>query len=88
MSDSCKLSVYFFAQSRELAGTSNSSLILPQKADPQTIRSKLLEAFPRLKELKNCFVLALNEEYLEDQGSEITLSATDKLAVIPPLSGG
>jgi len=41
----------------------------------------------RLNQLQNCFALALNEEYI-DEDKEIHLKSEDIIAVIPPISGG
>lgn len=87
MSDLIEVTVYFFAQSRELTETSSSTLSLPRTTDSNGIKTQLLSKFPRLKSLNNCFVLAYNEEYLEEE-KEVKVEKSDKLAVIPPLSGG
>ncbi len=42
----------------------------------------------RLEELKGCFALALNEEYLNEKAEKVEVKEWDRIAVIPPLSGG
>jgi len=43
----------------------------------------------RLLELKGCFALSVNEEYI-DQGERelVHFSGREEIAIIPPLSGG
>jgi len=88
MSDTIKAKVLFFAKSRELADTSESTVDLPGKSTFKEIQRLLLTAYPRLNELNGCFVLALNEEYISEENGELTLTSDDVLAIIPPLSGG
>ena len=86
--DKVAVSLLLFAKARELVGSSSVSLSLPSSTSTYSdLVSSVLESFPVLKRLGDTFVLSLNENYI-DQDSEITLSAGDELAVIPPISGG
>ncbi len=48
------------------------------------LRKLLLSDFPKLKEL-NSLLIAVNQTYASD---EISISETDEIALIPPVSGG
>jgi molybdopterin converting factor subunit 1 len=48
------------------------------------LRKLLLNDYPKLKEL-NSVLIAVNQSYASD---EISLSETDEIAIIPPVSGG
>jgi len=83
------ISIYFFASSREYVGTNQSTIKLSKSITANKIRKEVIEQFPTLEKLNNCFVLSLNEEYIESDSQELlNLKRSDTLAVIPPLSGG
>ena len=93
--------VLFFAKAKELVKASSQDIELNSKFNAVEDLLEVVETkFPGLKSLNRCFVLALNEEYLSEEGMienemqlkqkspEILLRDGDELAVIPPLSGG
>lgn len=94
--------VLFFAKAKELVKVSTQDIELNSKFDAVEDLLEVVETkFPGLKSLNRCFVLALNEEYLFEEGlienhpmqikqktPDILLRDGDELAVIPPLSGG
>jgi len=82
-----RVNILFYAKSRELTGVSTSYLNLNSTINAEELRFELLSAYPRLNQLQNCFALALNEEYI-DEDKEIHLKSEDIIAVIPPISGG
>ena len=87
MATEVHVKVLFFAKARELVGRSEAAAVLPSVSDKLTLLEVLESRFPELKVLNRCFVLAVNEEYVEDD-AEHNLSSNDELAVIPPISGG
>lgn len=80
-----KLSVKLFAAARELAGAGEIVVELPAAADVAALRGALSEASPALASLAARSLVAVNEEYAQD---ETPLVAGDQVALIPPVSGG
>ncbi len=81
--------ILFFGKARELVSLSSSDLILPCSISKENLFSSVESRFPVLKQLSGCFVLALDQDYLERDSSElVNISSRSELAVIPPISGG
>ncbi|KAL1440449.1 hypothetical protein MTO96_009486 [Rhipicephalus appendiculatus] len=77
-----------FAKARELAGTSEASLVVPAVLrDVEELKEVIFDAFPKLASLQRSAVIAVNESYV-DSGVEVTLRQGDEVAFIPPISGG
>ncbi|KAI3438433.1 hypothetical protein D9Q98_000864 [Chlorella vulgaris] len=79
--------VLFFARSRELAGTNETTVSLEDGSSTKTLLLLLFQQYPQLEELRGNFVFSLNHEYLGTD-EEQQLKAGDEVAVIPPISGG
>lgn len=77
--------VLFFAIAKELAGTSQSSIKVKSKISFEELKINICSAFG-LEKIKGNFVLAINQEYVEE--GVLELKSNDEIAVIPPLSGG
>ena len=89
MDSSLNVSVLFFAKAGEVVGSSKANLPIPNSnLRREELLRALEEAFPELKHLKRSFILALNEEYIEESDNVLQLKSSDELAVIPPISGG
>ena len=82
-----EVKVLFFARSRELAGTPEAQLHLPEGSTTSALLEQLLSQFPQLSEIRGAFVFSLNQEYLA-AGQEAPLKSGDEVAIIPPISGG
>ncbi|KPJ16981.1 Molybdopterin synthase sulfur carrier subunit [Papilio machaon] len=78
--------VLFFAQSKELAGTREAIIQLPQRISYKELLNIITETY-NLQSLKNNILLAKNEEVCE-QSIDLEIKHEDIIAVIPPLSGG
>lgn len=76
----------FFARSKELAGTRESTIQLPKKISYHQLLNIISENY-NLGTIKNNILLAKNEEVCEEN-LDIEIKEKDNIAVIPPLSGG
>ncbi|XP_058058948.1 molybdopterin synthase sulfur carrier subunit [Anopheles bellator] len=84
-----RVKLFFFAKSRELAGTSRADDFLVPRAEIRC--SDLLDLICNqfnLSIIRNNVILALNEQYCDDPSETIRIRNGDELAVIPPISGG
>jgi molybdopterin converting factor subunit 1 len=77
--------IRFFARARDLAGTSELKITMPDGARVSDIRRILAEQFPHLAPLLPHLLVAVNENYAADE-SVIPPDAT--IACFPPVSGG
>ncbi len=87
MEDKVTVRVLFFAKARELLDRPRAFVSFPIQLRRGVAVQCLESAFPDLCQLKGSFMIAVNEEYLEEN-ADITVSEGDELAVIPPISGG
>ncbi|XP_071493513.1 uncharacterized protein [Diadema antillarum] len=77
----------FFAKSREFAGVKEDTIKVPLHLSHEELITAITDKFPRLLPIRDTLVLAVNQEYVSDEG-QLTLCEGDEVAVIPPLSGG
>ncbi|XP_055597088.1 molybdopterin synthase sulfur carrier subunit [Uranotaenia lowii] len=85
-----RVNLLFFAKSRELAGVSSCS-DFPLAADTLSghqVLGSICDRWPELLVIRDCVILAHNEQYCEDLSARITLRDGDEIAVIPPIAGG
>jgi len=82
------LRVLFFASAREIVGEKEKTFHLssPQPTVEQLVEI-ILQQYPRLKQLLQSMVLAVNLQYVSVNSQQL-LSSEDEIAVIPPLAGG
>ena len=86
------VSVYllFFASVRDrVGGKDNEKIILPNaqwQNYHQLISYICDELYPNIVDIKNNLAIAINEEYSLD--GQITLQNNDRVALIPPITGG
>lgn len=75
-----------------LSVINNISLILAELSLPEELKASELLTFIcteyNLENFKNNLILALNEDYVENDEEPVFLKDGDELAVIPPISGG
>lgn len=83
---SVNVEVLLFAKARDLSGTNKATLTLNSNVDYKTLLSTIVQTFS-LDAIKNNIILAINEEYPPSEGI-LNIGEGDKIAVIPPLSGG
>lgn len=80
-----KVKVLMFARARELAGTSELELLMPEGCTTAECVTELAAKFPPVETIQDCIVLALNLNYITDP---VKVKDGDELAIIPPISGG
>lgn len=81
-----RVEVLLFGKARELSGTNKTSLTINSDVDYKTLLDTVVQKFS-LESIKNNVILAINEEYPPSEGALFLLDG-DKIAIIPPLSGG
>jgi molybdopterin converting factor subunit 1 len=80
-----QVTVLFFATIRELTGTRQISLDLPDGASVADAKDILIEKYPSLKLALDTTVVAVNREFSPD---EVPLPQGAEIAIFPPVSGG
>jgi molybdopterin synthase catalytic subunit len=83
--DEINVTALLFGQAREWAGSSSINLVLAAPATVESAFEKLKSMHPRLGEMQRSLLFAVNEEYAV---SSHPLSDGDRIAVLPPVSGG
>lgn len=85
MQDTIRIGVLLFGQAREWVGSSSIELDLNAPATVDTAFAILKTRQPRLAEMERSLLFAVNEEYAS---LSYPLSNGDRLAILPPVSGG
>jgi MoaE-MoaD fusion protein len=80
-----QVTVLFFATIRELTGTRQTSLELPDGARVADAKTKLIEKYPSIELAMDTTVIAVNREFAPD---EDILPEGAEIAIFPPVSGG
>lgn len=79
------IEVRLFAGLAEEAGTRSFTLPAEENMTVERLKERLAKQFPRLQnKIEQCMV-AVNQEYAEDK---TTVSISDEVVLIPPVSGG
>ncbi|KYN04434.1 Molybdopterin synthase catalytic subunit [Cyphomyrmex costatus] len=78
--------ILFFAKARELVGCKECKLSIQKKLSFTDLFDKIVNTY-ELESIRNQLILAVNDEFVIPN-SILVLSENDKIAVIPPLSGG
>jgi MoaE-MoaD fusion protein len=85
MSSTIQITALLFGQAREWVGTSSLDLTLEAPATVESAFMVLQARHPRLAQMERSLLFAVNEEYAAPSHA---LSDGDRLAVLPPVSGG
>ncbi|RUM28837.1 MAG: molybdopterin converting factor subunit 1 [Aquifex sp.] len=75
--------IRYFSILREKLGKNSEEI--PFEGTAGQLRDLLKERYPEAKEILNSVRIAVNEEYVEDS---YKISEGDRVALIPPVSGG
>lgn len=76
-----------FASAKDLAGTGECDLELPEGSKTSDLRVALEKKFILLREVVSDVALAINQEYISTDDDPV-LHDRDEVALIPPISGG
>lgn len=79
------VTVLFFAAHRELAGTEQAVVSLPERATVEALLEALRGRGDGLAMLPGQVAVAVNRRYAD---SDVVLSQGDEVALIPPVAGG
>ena len=87
MSDanSIRITVLLFGQAREFVGASSLDVEVARPATVESVFAILKARHPKLGEMERSLLFAINEEYASLSDA---LSDRDRLAILPPVSGG
>jgi len=85
MPSTITITALLFGQAREWAGASSIELELDEPATVERAFAALKTDHPKLGEIERSLLFAINEEYASKTDS---LAEGDRLAVLPPVSGG
>lgn len=85
--DKVKVTVLFFAKSRELVEQRSAQIFIGKRLFGRDLIAGVLNNFPSLSVIQENLVIAVNQNYIEKE-SEIILNGGEEVAVIPPISGG
>jgi len=77
--------VKLFARARDLAGTDEVSVVLPDTATVADLRQALARAYPALAGLLERSALAVDNEFANDAQP---VRPDAEVALLPPVSGG
>ena len=80
-----KIRVKCFAVAREIVGTGELVVELPEGSTLTQLLEQVRRQFPRLEGLAGSLLFSVNREYAP---FDKKLAAGDEVALIPPVSGG
>lgn len=80
-----RVTLLFFANLKDLAGTRTGEIDLPDQATVSELRQVVAENYPGLERALPSAIVAINREFAED---EDTVPAEAEVAIFPPVSGG
>ena len=85
MNNAIKITALLFGQARETAGAAQLEIEVAPPATVAAAFAALVAAHPKLAAMERSLLFAVNEEYAS---REQALNDGDRLAVLPPVSGG
>jgi molybdopterin converting factor subunit 1 len=80
-----KIQLLFFAAAREAVGHGTEEIEVGPRASVQQVLEVLSQRHPKLAPLRDSLRLAVNEDFV---GAAHLLEEGDRLALLPPVSGG
>lgn len=79
------MKVQFFSQLKEIAGTSELTLDLPDGTSVAELLARLYRDFPALAQWERNLLVGVGVDFV---GREHRLSPNDEIAIMPPVQGG
>ena len=80
-----EIRVQFFSQLRNLAGTQELKLELPDKSTVSDLLEKLYQRMPALRSHDNSILVGVGVEFAK---RDYQLKAGDDISIMPPVQGG
>lgn len=80
-----KVNVLFFASCRDLVGSAEREMDLPDGATVGDLMIEIASEHPRFREMVPSLMVSVNQDYRERSD---VLREGDEVALIPPVSGG
>src|SRR5436189_2776445 len=80
-----RVRILFFGAARDLAGQSETDLVLPASLRAREAFEQVLLTYPELRRFGRSLLFAINQEYA---AGDRVIADGDELAVFPPVSGG
>ena len=79
-----KYKINLFGITKDIVGSNIVEIEMSQSSNVQSVLVELKTNYPKLKDIKS-LLIAVNNEYAE---LDLILLENDKIALIPPVSGG
>jgi len=80
-----KVHVQFFSRLRDLAGTSETEIELPDGSTPTDLLELLYLRTPALRDWNKSILVAAGVEFV---GRDYVLQPGDQISIMPPVQGG
>ena len=80
-----KIKVLFFASSRDIVGSKEIALEIPEGTSVGDLKRELVNQYPGMASIQKVLSIAVNADYADDS---TVLQPGDEVAFIPPVSGG
>ena len=80
-----KIKVKLFASFREIVGTKEEDILLPEATTVQQLLDRYIERFPQMAKFREHIILSVNKDY---GAPARVLKDGDEVSFLPPVSGG
>lgn len=77
--------IEFYGQLRELNNEKELSIEIDENSNCQSLLDKLEKEFPKFQKFRKYVICAVNDELIDES---YILKEGDRVAVLPPVSGG
>jgi len=80
-----RIKVKLFASFRDIVGTKEEDLTLPEGTTVQQLLDRYIERFPQMAKFREHIILSVNKDY---GAPARVLKDGDEVSFLPPVSGG